>query len=129
MASTNPPSAAPSALERLNAECIDAAAIIGASRAASTSTVWTTGARAKLSAPTANVVTGASTRECIAGTAASNATACAPRTTIRARLLSIRSARRPPRKVPAVMPNPSTASCTGTAAAGQPVTSVVIGAM
>ena len=36
--------------------------------------------------------------------------------------------RRPPRSVPAVMPSPNTASCTGIAAAGQPVTSVVIGA-
>ena len=43
----------------LKPDCIDADARTGASRAASTTTVCTTGTSARLSAPTANAATGA----------------------------------------------------------------------
>src|SRR5918993_427776 len=100
----------------LKPDCIDADASTGASCAASSTTVCTTGTSARLSAPTANAATGANTGECTAATEPKSTSDCAASTTTAARRLSIRSASRPPRNVPAVMPSPNRPSITGTAA-------------
>ncbi|GAA1311617.1 hypothetical protein GCM10009647_035590 [Streptomyces sanglieri] len=120
-----PPSHAPPALARLNAEWLEADARVGASLALFMTSIWSGVVVMKPTAPSSTTSTGAAHRTWTANGKTARTTASAPSDPYSVGR-SARSVSGPAARAPRVMPMPKSASTGVTADSPKPITSVVM---